>query len=113
MTDFYKLLGVEINATHEQITKAYREKAKDYHADKNLNAEKLANELMSQLNEAKETLLDPQKRLEYDYKMGFKKRPEPPPRVVVRKETDWNKVAGVSLIMLIIGFFLGKGGKKR
>lgn len=112
MIDFYKLLGVEINATHEQITKAYREKAKEVHADKNPNAEKLANELMSQLNEAKTTLLDPQKRLEYDYKMDFKKRPEPPPRVVVEKRTDWNKVAGVGFLMLILGLLVGGARKK-
>lgn len=111
MIDFYHLLGVETNATDDEIKKAYREKAKDYHPDKNPNAEKLSEEMFKMLNTAKETLLDLQKRLDYDYKMGFKKRPEAPPRVVVEKKTDLGKVAGWSFIALLIGLFIGSSVK--
>ncbi len=60
--DFYKLLGVARNATPEEIKKAFREKAKIYHPDKNTGAQ----ELFKKITEAYETLIDPEKRRIYD-----------------------------------------------
>jgi len=60
--DYYSILGVPKNATPEQIKKAYRQKAKEYHPDKpNGNAEQF-----KRINEAYDTLKDPTKRQQYD-----------------------------------------------
>ena len=64
MMDFYELLGVKKDATHEEIKKAYRDMVKRYHPDVNKSDE--ASKIIISLNEAKETLLDDDKRLEYD-----------------------------------------------
>ena len=64
MMDFYELLGVKKDATHEEIKKAYRDMVKKYHPDVNKSDE--ASKIIISLNEAKETLLDDDKRCEYD-----------------------------------------------
>lgn len=64
MMDFYELLGVKKDATKEEIKKAYREMVKRYHPDVNKSDE--ASKIIISLNEAKETLLDDDKRSEYD-----------------------------------------------
>lgn len=64
MIDFYELLGIKRDATKEVIKQAYRNMAKKYHPDINQSEE--ANKIIVSLNEAKETLLDENKRKEYD-----------------------------------------------
>ena len=64
MMDFYELLGINKDATHEEIKKAYRDMVKRYHPDVNKSDE--ASKIIISLNEAKETLLDDDKRSEYD-----------------------------------------------
>lgn len=64
MMDFYELLGVKKDATKEEIKKAYRDMVKRYHPDVNKSDE--ASKIIISLNEAKETLLDDNKRCEYD-----------------------------------------------
>jgi tetratricopeptide (TPR) repeat protein len=61
-TDFYSLLGVERNASKESILKAFRQKARLFHPDKNPGSE----ELMKLLTTAKITLIDSEKRAQYD-----------------------------------------------
>src|SRR5205809_6579236 len=63
--DYYKTLGVEKNATEEEIKKAYRKLARKYHPDLNPN-DKEANRKFQQINEANEVLSDPEKRKKYD-----------------------------------------------
>lgn len=63
--NYYELLGIKKDATSEEIKKAYRIQAKKWHPD--LNKDKDASKISMQLNEAKEVLLDPQKRKDYDY----------------------------------------------
>ena len=63
--DYYKTLGVDKNATADDIKKAYRKLARKHHPDLNPdNAE--AEKLFQQLNEANEVLSDPEKRKKYD-----------------------------------------------
>src|ERR671928_342747 len=63
--DYYQILGVNKNATEDEIKKAYRKLARKYHPDLNPN-DKEANKTFQQLNEANEVLSDPEKRKKYD-----------------------------------------------
>ncbi len=64
--DYYKILGVPRNASDEEIKKAYRKLAMQYHPDRNPGREKWANEKFKEINEAYGVLGDPQKRRQYD-----------------------------------------------
>lgn len=63
--DYYKVLGVNKNASKEEIKKAYRKQARKYHPDLNPNDES-AKKRFQQINEAHEVLSDPEKRKKYD-----------------------------------------------
>jgi len=63
--DYYKILGINKNATQEEIKKAYRKLARKYHPDLNPN-DKNAKSNFQQINEANEVLSDPEKRKKYD-----------------------------------------------
>ena len=62
--DYYKILGIERNATDEQIHKAYRKLAKKYHPD--VNKEEGTEQKYKDVNEAYEVLKDQDKRQKYD-----------------------------------------------
>ena len=62
--NYYELLGVSEIATKEEIKKAYKVQMKKWHPDINKSEE--APEMSIKLNEAKETLLDDDKRKVYD-----------------------------------------------
>lgn len=63
--DYYEILGIDKNATAEQIKKAYRKKAIEYHPDKN-PGDKAAEENFKAAAEAYEVLSDPNKKARYD-----------------------------------------------
>jgi len=63
--DYYKTLGVERNASEEDIRKAYRKLAMQYHPDRNPN-DKQAEERFKEINEAYQVLSDSEKRGHYD-----------------------------------------------
>jgi len=63
--DYYKILGVERNASEEEIRKAYRKLAMQYHPDRNPNDQQ-AEERFKEINEAYQVLNDPTKRAHYD-----------------------------------------------
>ena len=67
--DYYEVLGVEKDATTDQIKKAYRKLAVKYHPDRNPD-DKNAEEMFKKVAEAYEVLSDPQRRQSYD-QFGF------------------------------------------
>ena len=72
--DYYKILGVDKNATDEQIKKSYKQLAKKYHPD--VSKEPNAEGKFKELSEAYAVLSDKQKRQQYDAygKEGFSQR---------------------------------------
>lgn len=63
--DYYKVLGVDKNATEKDIKRAYRKLARQYHPDKNPD-DKTAEEKFKEVNEANEVLGNPENRAKYD-----------------------------------------------
>jgi curved DNA-binding protein CbpA len=66
MKDYYQILGVSNNASEDDIKKAFRKLAFQYHPDKNPGHEKQAEEKFKDISEAYGILSDPGKRQQYD-----------------------------------------------
>lgn len=64
--DYYNILGVNKDASQEDIKKAYRKLSLKYHPDKNPDNKELAEEKFKEINEAHSVLSDPEKRKQYD-----------------------------------------------
>jgi curved DNA-binding protein len=73
--DYYKILGVNRNASKEEIRKAYRQLAMKYHPDRN-KGDKVSEERFKEVNEAYAVLSDGEKRKQYDMfgAEGFQQR---------------------------------------
>jgi molecular chaperone DnaJ len=65
MSDFYQTLGVPRNASQDDVRKAFRKLARQYHPDKN-PGDSAAEEKFKEVNQAYETLSDAKKRQQYD-----------------------------------------------
>ena len=65
MKDYYEVLGVERNASAEDLKKAYRQMALKFHPDRN-QGDKASEEKFKEINEAYSCLSDPKKRANYD-----------------------------------------------
>lgn len=63
--DYYKILGVDKNASQDDIKKAYRKLARKYHPDLNPN-DKEAKKRFQEINEANEVLSNEENRKKYD-----------------------------------------------
>ena len=64
----YETLGVNKNATQDEIKTAYRKLARQYHPDLHPNDEECAKKF-KEINEANEILSDPEKRKQYDFEL--------------------------------------------
>jgi molecular chaperone DnaJ len=67
--DYYKTLGVDKQATAEDIKKAYRKLARQYHPDRN-PGDKQAEARFKEISQAHDVLGDPEKRKQYDSGSG-------------------------------------------
>ena len=67
--NYYDILGIPHNASQDEIKKAYREQIKFFHPDVFDGPPEVARIKSTQLNEAYETLKDPEKRRAYDFKL--------------------------------------------
>lgn len=72
--DYYKLLGVSKNASQDEIQKAYLKLVRKYHPDMNPDDPEGAKKKFQELQQAFETLKDPEKRKQYDqFGEGYEK----------------------------------------
>ena len=64
--DYYEVLGINKNATDDEVKKAYKKLAKKWHPDLNPDNKKEAEDKMKEINEAYDIHKDPKKRAQYD-----------------------------------------------
>ena len=103
MKSYYDILGISKNATEEEIKKAFKKKALEFHPDHNKNDPK-AEEKFKEVNEAYAVLKDKDKRKQYDMfgAEGFKKR-----------YTQEDIFSGFDINEILRGFGFSGGGGRR
>ncbi|MEO1621452.1 MAG: J domain-containing protein [Cyanobacteria bacterium J06632_3] len=122
---YYDLLGIRTTASVQEIRRAYRDLSKLYHPDTTELESAIATPKFQALNEAYATLSSPEKRLAYDYKIGYsrisvmqplsntnhhKNGPQPydPTRSAYISPTDRPLSAGELFALFILGVtFIG------
>lgn len=69
--DYYKILGISIFASQEEIKAGYIKKMKEYHPDAYQGNKKEAENISAEINQGYEILSDPKQKFVYDQKYGF------------------------------------------
>lgn len=82
---YYDLLGLAPSASVQDIRRAYRDRSKIYHPDTTTLPPELAKVKFHELNEAYATLSSPERRLQYDQKIGYSRIP------VIQVRSDLNR----------------------
>ena len=87
--DFYETLGVNKNASEDEVKRAYRKLAQKYHPDRN-KGDKSTEQRFKEINAAYEVLSDKQKRQQYDQfgSSAFEGGGQGFPGEVFREEAD-------------------------
>jgi len=65
-TDYYDILGISKGASADEIKKAYRKQALEWHPDRHKDEKEAAEKRFKEINEAYQILSNPQKRTAYD-----------------------------------------------
>lgn len=87
MGDYYQLLGLDVDASREQIKQAFRRQARLYHPDLHPNNPEAA-EKFRQLRQAYEVLIDARQRSAYDRERGADSAPKSPVRPDTSERSD-------------------------
>ncbi|OKH54082.1 molecular chaperone DnaJ [Calothrix sp. HK-06] len=93
---YYALLGLHPSASVIDIRRAYRELSKLYHPDTTELSEKVATAKFREINEAYAILSSPERRLNYDFKIGYSRFgviQAPPDLNRPYNSYDWSKSA--------------------
>ncbi|KAJ1325615.1 DnaJ subfamily A member 5 [Microdochium nivale] len=103
--DYYDLLGIERQATEEEIKKAYRKKALELHPDRNYGDVERATQKFAEVQSAYEILSDPQERAWYDSHRDAILRGDDPNDFDTAPEFQNVRVMTVDEIFALIGRF--------
>ena len=116
MVNFYTILGIEPTASKDEIKKAYRKLAKQFHPDKNSNS-KESEERFKIINEANEILSNDAKRKNHDFllheeelrQQNFSKQWNPSSKTAYSNNVNfnWRHVFAFLLIFISIVAFSG------
>jgi chemotaxis signal transduction protein len=104
--EYYKILGVEKNATAEEIKRAYRRLAREHHPDLNPGGNSSGNFI--RIKNAYDVLYDPAKRQKYDDSSCYVKPPRQSKDDIVRKRKEEPAKAAESNITQVLAFYLGE-----
>ena len=111
--DYYEIMGVDRNATQDEIKRAYRGLARKYHPD--ISKEPDAEARFKEMGEAYEVLKDPEKRAAYDqlgknYKAGQDFTPPPGWDAGFEFSGDFGGAAGAGSFSDFFESLFGRGG---
>jgi DnaJ-class molecular chaperone len=105
LKDYYQILNVSQDASAQDIKKAFRRLALQYHPDRNPENVREAGEKFKEINEAYEVLGDEQKRWQYDRLTSLSSYP----RRTIRVEDIFNEDIEVDSILEMLRRVTGMG----